>query len=159
MPDMKAARMSNKYGFDIMDGQEVPRLVISGDYILSGTHQGGVHVEAGQFRLDGSLQGSLDLQTGVNASICGSQQGSVSIAAGAVLTVTGAIQGSTHVERGGHVIIEPSGRLAGSLTNYGEVVVRGVFGGSYTGDGDMRLEGDGYIKQPVVRDGASYYEW
>jgi len=151
--------MSDKYAFDIMDGREVPTLVVTDDYTLTGTHQGGVHVEAGDFRLDGTLQGSLDLQSGVKASIRGTQQGSVAVAEGAVVLVTRAFQGSTHISRGGVVIIEATGRLAGSLTNDGEVVVRGVFGGSYVGDGRLRLEGDGYIKQSVVRDGVSYYEW
>lgn len=157
--DTQAARMSDKYGSDLMDGREVPRLVVTGDYTLAGTHQGSVHLEMGQFGLDGTLQGSLDIQSGVTASIRGTQQGSVAVAEGAVVVVTGAIQGSTHVSRGGVVIVDATGRLAGSLTNDGEVVVRGVFGGSYVGDGQLRLEGDGYIKRPVVRDGVSYYEW
>lgn len=159
MSDTQGIRMSDKYGFDMMDGREVPRLVIAEDHILTGTHQGGVHVEAGEFTLEGTLQGSLDVQSGVKASIRGRQQGSVAVGQGAVVVVTGAIEGSTHVSRGGTVITEASGRLAGSLTNHGEVVVRGVFGGSYDGDGEFRLEGSGYIKEPVVRDGVSYYEW
>jgi cytoskeletal protein CcmA (bactofilin family) len=157
--DTRVARLSDKYGFDIMDGREVPRLVVTGDYTLSRTHQGGVHVESGQFRLEGTLQGSLDLQCGAAALIRGTQQGSVAVAEGAIAVVTGAIQGSVHVYSGGTVIIEGTGRLAGSLSNDGEVVVRGVFGGSYSGDGQLRLEGDGHIKQPRVRDGVSYYEW
>lgn len=159
MSNTKAAELSSKYGFDIMRDGKVPRLVVSDDYVLSGTHQGGVHVEGGEFVLEGTLQGSLDLQSSVNAYIRGRQQGSVTVAKGAVVIVTGAIQGSTHVEVGGHVIVETSGRLAGSLTNYGEVLVRGVFGGSYTGDGNLKVEGDGRIKQPVIQNGVFYYEW
>ena len=159
MSDTPNARMSDKYGFDIFDGEDVPRLVLSGDYVLSGTHQGGVHVEAGEFTLEGTLQGSLDLQTGVRASIRGKQQGSVSVAAGAVVVVAGVIEGSMSVASGGAVIIESAGRLAGSLANHGEVIVRGVFGGCYVGEGELRLEGDGYIKEPVTRDGVNYYEW
>jgi len=38
------------------------------------------------------------------------------------------------------------------------VVVRGVFGGNEMGDSPVRLEGDGYIKQPTIRDGMYFYE-
>lgn len=157
--DTRVARMSEAYGFDLMNNREVPKLVVSGDYTLAGTHQGSVHVESGKFGLEGTLHGSLDLQSGVTAFIRGTQQGSVSVAEGAVVVVAGAIEGSVHVCPGGAVTIEDTGRLAGSLHNDGEVVVRGVFGGSYLGDGQFRLEGDGYIKRPIVRDGVSYYEW
>jgi hypothetical protein len=37
--------------------------------------------------------------------------------------------------------------------------VRGVFGGARSGDGELILEGAGYIKEPVIRDGVHYYEW
>ena len=159
MSNINAAQLSSKYGFDFINGREVPRLVVTDGYILAGLHQGGVHVETGELTLAGTLQGSLDAQSGTRVCIRGRQQGSVSVASGAVVVVAGAIEGSVHVRRGGQVIIEAGGRLAGSLTNYGEVIVRGVFGGSYIGDGDMKLENDGYIKQPVIRDGARYYEW
>jgi cytoskeletal protein CcmA (bactofilin family) len=127
--------------------------------VLSGVHQGGVHVEAGQFRLDGILQGSLDIQTGVDALIRGTQQGSVNVASGARVVISGSIEGSVSVVRGGVVIVENGGKLAGSLNNYGSVIVRGVFGGTTSGDSRIRLEGAGYIKQPIVRDGVNYYEW
>ncbi len=152
------ARMSTEYGLDCFDGEERPRLVIAGDYVLSGRHQGGVHVESGQFLLAGILQGSLDVQTGVTAFIRGTLQGSVRVADGGNVVVTGGIEGSAHVEPGGSLCVESGGKLAGSLTNYGDVIVRGVFGGTARG-GRIRLEGAGYIKEPVVRDGASHYEW
>jgi cytoskeletal protein CcmA (bactofilin family) len=135
------------------------RLVVAGDYVLSGLHQGGVHVEAGQFRLDGTLQGTLDVQTGVEVLIRGTQQGSVNVASGARVVITGSIEGSARVAPGGVVIVESGGKFAGSLNNNGDVTVRGVFGGSTSGDCSIRLEGSGYIKQPIVRDGANYYEW
>jgi cytoskeletal protein CcmA (bactofilin family) len=159
MSDSMAARMSTKYGVDYFDDDERPRLVVVGNYVLSGVHQGGVHVEAGEFRLHGTLEGGLDIQTGVDAVIRGRQQGSVSVAAGANVAVIGSIEGGVHIARGGELVIEPSGRLAGSLDNYGDVIIRGVFGGTTTGDRSVRLEGSGYIKQPVVRDGVNYYEW
>jgi hypothetical protein len=159
MSENAPARLSTKYGFDVFDGRQVPKLVVTDDYLLSGVHQGGIHVEAGCFRLVGTQQGSLDVMKGATASIFGLQQGSISVATDAVVTVAGAIQGSAYVAAGGLLIIEAGGRLAGSLKNYGNVLIRGVFGGPATGDGHLRLEDGGHIKEPVQRDGVSYYEW
>lgn len=41
----------------------------------------------------------------------------------------------------------------------GAVVLRGIFGGSRSGSGELAFEGDGYEKQPKIRDGVHYYEW
>jgi cytoskeletal protein CcmA (bactofilin family) len=158
MTNQNVAHMSTKYGLDYFNGKGQPRLVVFGDYVLSNVHQGSVHVESGQFYLDGTIRGSLDVQDGVNAVIKGRQQGSVSVANGACVVVIGSIEGSIHVSRGGSVIVESNGKLAGSLNNRGDVIVRGVFGGSVTG-APIRIECSGYIKQPVIRDGVSYYEW
>lgn len=148
-----------RYPIDVINGRNVPPLVLSADQVLLGTHSGSVHVEAGRLELRGRIQGSLTVHSGAAASIVGAQAGSVHVEAEAVVTVEGSIQGSTHVAEGGEVIVQPRGRLAGSLHNEGRVVVRGVFGGSRTGLGDLVLEDAGYIKQPVIRDGINYYEW
>lgn len=158
MNDTTVAYMSTKYGVDFLDGDARSRLVVTGDYVLTHVHHGGVHVESGQFQLDGIIQGSLDIQAGVHAIIHGVQQGSVSVACGALVVITGSIEGSVTVARGGAVVVENRGKLAGSLHNDGEVTVRGVFGGSISGI-PVRLEGNGYIKQPIVREGINYYEW
>lgn len=158
MDNTNVTRMSTEYGVDIFGDEERPRLIVSADYILSGVHQGGVHIEAGQFQLEGIIQGSLDVQTGARAVIKGKQQGSLSVANAALVVVRGSIEGSVHVDRGGGVIVESGGKLAGSLHNEGKVIVRGVFGGAITG-APIFLEDSGYIKDPVVRDGVNYYEW
>lgn len=149
----------NEYNSDWMDGREVPQLVIKEDYILVGTHPGTVHVKAGRFTLSGTIQGTLDIQPGVIANINGKQQGTVSIASEATVTVTGAIEGSTTVQRGAVLIVEAGGKVAGSLNNSGTVIVRGVFGGRQTGAGEFRLERSGYIKQPTIQGGSTYYNW
>lgn len=158
MNDKNVVHISTKYGVDYYDNEERPRLVITGDYILSGVHQGGVHVEAGRFQLDGTIKGSLEIQTGVHATIRGNNREHLSVASGAHVVVTGSINGSLHVAQGGVVIVERGGKLAGSLHNDGEVIVRGVFGGAIVGS-PVQLEGSGYIKEPTVRDGVNYYEW
>jgi cytoskeletal protein CcmA (bactofilin family) len=148
-----------KYELDWIDGRPVPPLVVAEDFTLVGLHEGSVHVERGSFVLDGVLEGSLVVHRGASASIRGTQEGSVHIENSCVVVVTGAIEGSTHVEPGGQVIIEATGKLAGSLHNNGLVVLRGVFGGSRSGGGEFRIEDDGHVKQPTVKGGVSYYEW
>jgi|SRR5215213_2483147 len=151
--------MTGKYSSDWINGQEVPPLVIRDNYVLTGIHAGTVHVESGEFMLEGVLQGTLDIQRGVNALIIGTQQGSVNLEPGSMVTVSGAIEGSTNVAAGAILLIEPMGKLAGTLTNYGQVILRGVFGGAKSGSGELKIEGQGYIKQPIIRNGAHYYEW
>jgi cytoskeletal protein CcmA (bactofilin family) len=151
--------MSDEYPHDVIDGQEVPSMVVNSDHVLSGTHDGSVQVEAGYFELRGRLRGSLHLHTGATASISGVQAGSISLESGVSVRVTGAIDGSTFVDQGSTLVVEAGARLAGSLHNEGRVIVRGVFGGAQSGSGELRLEGHGCVKQPVVRDGAHYYEW
>lgn len=129
------------------------------DYVLAATHVGTVHVESGHFVLAGTLMGTLHIHSGVTASITGRQQGTVTIGHGSTVTVTGAIQGTTNVEHGATLIIEAGGKLAGALRNDGQVIVRGVFGGPQTGAGQLKVEGGGYIKQPTIRGGVTYYEW
>lgn len=151
--------MHRRYEDDWVDGRSVPPLVVDTDHVLTGIHQGTVHVEAGHFTLAGVLQGTLYIHTGVVASIDGTQQGEVTVEGGSRVEVAGAIEGGTRVQPGAAVIVESGARLAGSLSNDGLVVVRGVFGGARSGAGEFRLEGSGRVKQPTVRDGVSYYEW
>lgn len=137
----------------------MPQLVVETDYELVGIHQGSVQVESGHLDLQGTNQGSLSLHPGSTATISGTQQGSVFVAAGVSVRITGAIEGSTNVSHGARVIVEPTGKLAGSLHNEGVVVVRGVFGGTRSGNGELVLEDQGYEKRPTIRDGVHVYEW
>ena len=104
-----------------------------------------MHVESGHFILEGILQGTLNIHQGVSANISGSQQRTVKLDPDTTVSVTGAIQGTTTVYEGATLIIEASGRLAGALSNFGKVIIRGVFGGPITNDGEFIVEGDGYI--------------
>jgi cytoskeletal protein CcmA (bactofilin family) len=151
--------MHTKYEFDSIGGRSVPPLVITSDHVINDTHQGTVHVEAGTLELLGVLQGTLAIHTNASVVISGKQQGTVSLAQGTKVIVRGAIQGTVSVAQGALLIIEETGRLAGSLSNNGNVVLRGVFGGAKSGHGDMQIEGNGYIKPPIIRDGVSFYEW
>lgn len=70
----------------------------------------------------------------------------------------GELHGTTNVSDYGTVIIEKIGKLAGALHNNGIVIIRDVYGGSQSGSGELILEGNGYIKQPTIRNGVNYYE-
>jgi cytoskeletal protein CcmA (bactofilin family) len=157
--DIKGGLMMREYGYDVIDGRRVPQLVVTKDHVIAGIHQGTVHVEAGTLYLRGTLQGTLDVQNGAFVEVTGEQQGTVTIASGAKITVVGAIQGTTTVEPKASLVIEASGKVAGTLCNHGLVILRGVFGGAQSGAGSLCIEDNGYIKQPVVKDGINYYEW
>ena len=151
--------MDTQESYDLIDGQKVPQTYIHDDYKLIETHKGTIIVESGSFILLGTLQGTLSINTTDKAEIIGKQQGTVSIAKDGHVTVAGSIQGTTTVEYGATLIIESTGKLSGALTNNGTVIVRGVFGGPQSGDGEIVIERGGYIKQPTIKNGISYYEW
>lgn len=151
--------MSRSYGFDMIGGRRVPQTVISTDHEITGTHQGTVHVEGGRLTLAGVIQGTLSVHTGASALIHGTQQGTLSVDAGAEVVVTGAINGTASVQHGGRLVVEDGGRLAGTLSNNGTVIIRGSFGGARSGQGEFRVEGEGVVKQPVIRNGMHVYEW
>lgn len=101
----------------------------------------------------------LFAERGSKTIIIGSQHGTVSVASNAEVIIVGKLHGTSNVGSGGSIIIEENGQLAGSLNNNGIVIVRGVFGGAQSGNGELILEGNGHIKLPTVKNGVNYYEW
>lgn len=148
-----------KYGFDHIDGRDVPQTVIEDDFTIQGKHAGTVHVENGTLTIQGKLHGTLDVQSGAKAIIIGEQHGTVSAANNAEIIIFGELHGTTNVSAYATVIVEAHGKLAGTLNNNGTVIVKGVFGGAQCGNGELILEESGYIKQPVIKNGINYYEW
>ena len=148
-----------KYGFDYIDGRDVPQTVIEDDFTIQGKHDGTVHVENGTLTIQGELHGPLDVQSGAKAIIIGKQYGTVSVANNAEIVIFGELHGTTNVSVHGTAVVEAHGKLAGTLSNNGTVIVRGVFGGAQSGHGELILEENGYIKQPVIKNGMNYYEW
>jgi hypothetical protein len=55
--------------------------------------------------------------------------------------------------------VEPRGKLAGSLHIEGTVRNRGTRGGTVSGDGVLEDLPGSSVKQPVMRNGMSVYEW
>ncbi|MCJ8293112.1 MAG: hypothetical protein MJK15_01780 [Colwellia sp.] len=143
--------------FDYINGEKVPQTFIHEDYELVGTHNGTVNVESGKFILHGKLQGTLCLNSNEPTEIYGEQQGTVSLSGNSHVFVNGTIQGTTTIPYGATLIIESTGKLQGTLSNDGTVILRGVFGGVTSGTGQIITEGNGYIKEPVVRNGINYY--
>ena len=148
-----------KYGFDYIDGRDVPQTVIEDDFTIQGKHDGTVHVENGTLTIQGELHGTLDVQSGAKAIIIGKQYGTVSVANNAEIVIFGELHGTTNVSVHGTAVVEAHGKLAGTLSNNGTVIVRGVFGGAQSGHGELILVETGYIKQPVIKYGMNYYEW
>lgn len=138
---------------------KVPQMVIENDFTIQGKHNGTIHVENGTLTIQGELYGTLDVQTGAKAIIIGKQHGTVSVENNAEVIIVGELHGTTNVCNYGTVIIEKHGKLAGTLSNNGVVIVRGVFGGAQSGNGELILEGNGYIKQATIKDEINYYEW
>lgn len=145
--------MRSPENHDRVNGQWVPQLLVDRDHELTGHHRGTIRVRAGQFVLAGTVQGTLWVDAGAQVRITGRQQGEVRVAPGAQVAVAGALHGSATLEPGATLLVEPGGRLAGDLVNGGQVVVRGVFGGDRSGPGEFRLEGDGYVEVPTTRNG------
>lgn len=133
-------------------------LIIKEDHIMMRSHVGSVQVEFGVLLIQGDVTGSLKIHKGAVAIISGKHTGSVHIAEGAELQVNGMHTGSIHVKQGGKVIVDLNGKLAGTLHNDGEVIVKGVFGGKRLGEGSFILDG-GTIKQPKIKDGVATYIW
>ena len=78
---------------------------------------------------------------------------------GAKVVVSGAQEGSISVDTGGHIIVEPKGKLAGSIRNAGRIDNHGLRAGSVSGTGDLVDHPGSEIKSPTVRDDITYYRW
>lgn len=143
--------------YDIINGEKVPQTIINEDFELSDTHNGTVKVRGGCFKLLGTLKGTLSIDSQDMAEIHGAQQGTVSLSSNSSVRVTGKIQGTTSVSRGATLVVEETGQLQGTLSNDGTVILKGTLAGAQSGNGELVIEGNGYIKQPVVKNGINYY--
>lgn len=146
-------------GYDIIDGIRVPGTTFTQDEVLLGRHQGSITVSGCTLVISGTLQGSLSVENGGLVLIAGKQQGSTNVSGNSRVEISGICQGSTNIGTGSEVVVQPSGRLQGSMNNNGKLIIRGAFGGAYNGRGDTLVEGDGYIKKPRIENGVHYYDW
>jgi cytoskeletal protein CcmA (bactofilin family) len=142
-------------------GVQVPPIVITSDYVLTGVHNVPVIVEAGKLQVTGTVNGSLRLSSNTTTTIKGTVNGSVHLENASTVIVTGSLNGSLHTNYGATAIVERTGKLAGSIHNEGTIIIRGVFGGSGFGSGELRYEDGGYEKQPttITADGTRTYNW
>jgi cytoskeletal protein CcmA (bactofilin family) len=145
--------------YDVIDGKKVPGTVINSDEVLTGTHRGSIRVVGCNLRILGVVQGSVSLAEGAIVELDGEIQGSTSISGTSHLTIRGKLQGSASISSESKIVVESTGRLSGSLHNEGLLIIRGVFGGSYSGNGVHRLEEEGYIKKARIVNGVHYYDW
>lgn len=145
--------------YDIIDGVRKPHLTVRSDASIEGEHQGSVRVISAALSITGRLNGSLSLEDKAAVHIAGQHNGSLYVSEGARAEISGKANGSCRIERGATVVLNEGGRLAGSLSNDGTLIVRGEFGGAVSGFGEVLVEGRGRIKEPTMKDGINYYEW
>lgn len=146
-------------GYSIVDGRKVPFTVITSDQSLDGVHKTGFEIAGCTVVINGTIQGSISMTKGATVIVNGANQGSISVSGGGLVRILGASQGSLSISRDSAVVIEKGGRISGSVHNDGDLIIRGGFGGSYSGAGKKAIEGDGYILQPRIENGVNYYEW
>ncbi|MFR3727656.1 hypothetical protein [Lacrimispora sp.] len=135
-----------EYGFDIINGNKVQQMIINGDHELLNKHEGTIHVESGTLKIAGEVSGTLDVQMNTKVIILGKQRGTVSIAENGNVEVFGKLYGTVSVSQGGTLIIHRGAKVFGTLSNNGEVVVRGELNGVQTGIGSVHIEDNGYIR-------------
>jgi hypothetical protein len=145
-------------GYNIVDGRKVPNTIVTSDETLYGVHSGGIEIAGCTFTINGTLQGSLSVTDGAIVIVNGINQGSISVTGAGRVVVFGQSQGSVSISADSEVSIENTGRISGSVHNDGSLIIRGVFGGSYSGRGMRTIEGTGYIQQPRIVNGVNYYD-
>ena len=133
-------------------------IIVDTDQVLTGTTRYQLVVLSGATAtIMGKHQGGANVRQGGRIEIPGKLQGSMTIDDGAEVYVTGDLQGSVSILAGGLLVIEPNGRVCGSLSNWGEVVNRGLRAGAVTGN-EPSDEG-GQVLQPtsISADGTRTY--
>jgi hypothetical protein len=109
--------------------------------------------------IDGVIQATVSIAAPAVVTLRGKIQGTATLASGSRLVISGALEGTVSVAPGAEVFVEQGGKLAGSLHNDGDVVLRGVFG-NQSGSQTLRIEDQGWIKPPdEIRDGNPVYYW
>ncbi|WCD78266.1 hypothetical protein [Pseudomonas sp. TUM22785] len=79
----------------------------------------------------------------------GAYNGTLSVYEGGQVIVTDRANASTTIYPGANVVIEPLGKISGSTSNNGTLIITGALGGAYRGHGVLILAGEGYIKKLV----------
>jgi hypothetical protein len=151
--------METYYPSELIGGEIVYPLVVRNKHVISDSHKGTVYVESGKLSIEGSNEGTLNILEGASAEIRGLQNGTVNIGDKASATVFGIVEGIVNIEKGGSLKIEEGGKLSGNVFNNGVFYLRGVFGGFSNGEGEIKVEGAGEVKKPVIKDGLLYFEW
>jgi hypothetical protein len=132
-------------------------IVIDDTQTLTGTTQGKLIVRTGGVAtIQGVHQGSTSVESGGRVVVPGVLQGSLALEDDTEAVVSGEIQGSVALARGGRLVIERSGRFAGSIVNNGEIINRGLRAGSVVGNDP--IDDGGKVLQPLRNpDGSHTY--
>lgn len=146
------------YDYDIIGGEKVPPTIISEDAIMVSKHLGSIHIENGvTYAIEADNTGSVHVHSGAKLVIAKSHTGTINLDTKSEVVIKGNAVGSVNLSPGSLLIIESSGKLIGSSYNDGRMIIRGVYGGSQSGNGEFIIEESGMIKKPVIKNGNNYY--
>ena len=130
---MDTAAPSTVTGYTTLAGTTTGSVTVldGGTLIVGGAHDGGVVVEGGGTLL---VQGAL--------------RGPVEIGSLASATVSGDVVGKVDIRVAGTLVVEPGGRLAGAVVNYGSFTNHGMRSGPVEGRAPDDLDGS-EVLEPV----------
>jgi hypothetical protein len=124
---------------------------------LNGASDGGITIgDGGTLLVNGLHEGSIDLGTGAVLEIHGTVRGAVTIGSLATVLVWGDLVGPVEVRVAGTLVIEPSGRIAGSVKNFGSFTNRGLRAGLV--EGRMPDDQSGSVQVEAAHVGGATYQ-
>jgi hypothetical protein len=101
---------------------------------LEGSTAGSITVlDGGTLLVAGAHDGAVVLEGGATLAVSGALSGPLEIASLATATVTGDVVGPIVVRVAGTLVVEPTGRVAGPVTNHGSFTNRGYRSGPVDG--------------------------
>lgn len=131
--------------------------VVATEETLDGLTRGPVTVRPDALlTVSGTHEGPIELESGAQLRIVGVLRGSVAIGSLATATVSGDLEGAVEIRVAGTLVVEPEGRVAGTVSNFGSFTNRGLRAGRVEGRAPDDLAGA--VDIPVGRpDGPESY--
>lgn len=83
--------------------------------------------------IDGAHEGSIEVEPGGRLEVTGVVRGSVAIGSLGTVVVRGDLIGKVDIRVAGTLIVEPNGRVAGDVNNFGSFTNRGLRAGRVEG--------------------------
>lgn len=125
---------------------------------ISGIVQDTVYVEEGErvtVLRGATVQATVSVAGTMVIADGAAVQGTVHVHPGGAVVVDGALQGTMSVDPDAELTVNARGKASGTLTNAGVVTVRGLIGGSMSGEAPIFVDG-GRKMRSEVRGGITY---